>query len=127
MVTLTRGVHQALINFHWLTEEMGRQPTRLYEIVSLEPVLEGYYHASGYMCGELVLPVPTVMTWTPQHQPITATTHPDPSGAHPIVWRAHFPADITAQLVSWVKPEGKATNSDLDMEGSVIYHACMAD
>ena len=52
----------------------------------LQPTLDGYHDASGYMCGGSVLPGPTVVLRTPQMQPRSAATSPEPVGAHPIVW-----------------------------------------
>ena len=126
-VDLTRGVHQALVDLRWLAEDLSRCPTRMYELVPLQPKLDGYNKASRYMCEGAVLLGPTAVPQTPQQPPITAATSLDPSGAHPIVWRTHFTVDITAQLVSWGNPEVKVTNSDLDLAGSVIHHACMAE
>ena len=38
----------------------------------------------------------------------------------------NFTAYITTQLVYWGNPEGQVTNSDLELAGSVLYHAYMA-
>ena len=54
-------------------------------------------------------------------------TSPDPAGAHPIIWKAHFPADIAPQLVSWGKTEGQVTNSYLELVGIMIHHSYMDD
>ena len=70
-----------------------------------------------------MLPEPTVVPRTPQHQPIAAATSSEPTGSHPIVWQAHFTTYITGQLVSWGNPEGQVTNSDLELAVSVIHHA----
>ena len=126
-VALTWGVHQALAEFQWFVEYLGRRPTRLYELMPLHPTLDGYQDAYGYMCGGAVILGPTALTRTPQQQPSAAATSLDPKGAQSIKWRALFPADITTQLVSWGNPEDQVTNSDLELVGSVIHHACMAN
>ena len=90
-------------------------------------MMYGYHNASRYICGGAVLPEPTEVPRTTQQHPKAAAISLDPAGVQPIVCQANFPADITAQLVSWGNPEGQVTNSDLDLEGSVIHHACMAD
>ena len=39
----------------------------------------------------------------------------------------HFPADITAHLVFWDNLEGQVANSDLDLAGNMLHHACMVN
>ena len=65
--------------------------------------------------------------WCPGPQPSTASTSLDSTVAHPIVCRAHFPEDIVSQLVSWGNSEVQVINNYLELEVSVIHHACMAD
>ena len=77
----------------------------------------GYHGASGHMCGEEVLPGPTVAPRTPQQYPSTMSTSLEPAGAQPIIRRAHFTAYITSQLVSCGNREGQVTNSDLENWG----------
>ena len=127
IMTLTWGVHQALIDFRWLSENLSRCSARLCELVPLQSTLGGYLDASGYMCGGSVLPRPTVVPRTPQNQPSTVSTSLQPVGAHPIVWQDHFPTEITAQLVLRDNPEGQVTNSYLKVVGSLIHHTCMTD
>ena len=45
------------------------------------------------------------------------------NGSAPHFWQVLFPDDMAASLVSWAKPTGKVTNSDLEQACSVIYHA----
>ena len=99
----------------------------MYELVPLHPTTDGYHNASGLMCEWSVLPGPMAVPWTPQLQPSSAATSPEPAGAHTIVLWAHFLADITRQLVSWVNPEVQVTNSDLYLASSMLHHACMAN
>ena len=103
-VVMTRGVHQALAEFRWLTENMSKLPTRLYEIVLLQTTLENYHDAYGCMYGGTLLSGPMVVPWTPQPQPRAVDVSPDPTGAHPIAWRVSFPSDITAPLFYWGNP-----------------------
>ena len=67
------------------------------------------------------------MPRTPEPQPRTANTPPEPARAQPILCRVNFPMDITAHLFSWGNPETQVTNSDLDMVNIVLHHTCMAD
>ena len=71
-----------------------------------------------------MLPVRSEVPRTNQLQPSAVATSLEPVGAHPIILRAYFPMEITAQLVSWGNPEGEVTNSDVDI---VIHHVCISD
>ena len=51
MVTLTKGIHQALRNFCWLVQDMERHPTPLTKLVLPQPTLDRYHATSRYMCG----------------------------------------------------------------------------
>ena len=85
LVTLTKGFHYALADFCWLTEDLVNPPTRLYELLPLQPTLGSYHEASGYMYGGALLLGHTVVTRTPQPQPSAADTSPYLAGAHPTV------------------------------------------
>ena len=120
-MALTRGFHQALAKFPFLSEDLGQQPTKLYELVPIQPTLDGYHNVSGYICGGAVIPEPTEVPRTTQQHPKDAAISLEPAGVQPIVCQANFPADITAQLVSWGNQEGQVTNSDLELAGRLIY------
>ena len=77
-VVLTRGVHQALTDFQWLADDLGKRSTRLYEIVPLQPTLGGYHEASRYMCKGAVLTVSMEVPRTPQPHPRAAATSRSP-------------------------------------------------
>ena len=126
-VALNRGIHKVLADFPCMTEDLSKLHTRLYDIVPLQTMLDGYHDASGYMCeGEVILG-PMAVPRTPQPQPRAPATSPETVGVHPIVRQAHFTTDVTSQLVSWGNLEDQVTNSDLELVGSVIHHACMAN
>ena len=126
-MALTKGVHQVLAGFRWLAEYLSRRPARLYELVTLQSTMNGYYDASGYMCIGAVLLGPTAVPWATHHNPSPVATSPESAGADPIIWQAHFPADITYQLVPWGNPEVQVANSDLDLAVIVIHRTCMAN
>ena len=113
MVMLTWGIHQSLADFRWLAEDLRRHPTRMYELVPLQLILYGYHDAYGYVRGGALLPRPIVVPHTPQLQTSADTTSLEPVEAHPIVWQAHFLADIIFHLVSWGIPECQVTNSEI--------------
>ena len=98
----------------------------MYELVPLRPTVDGYHDASGYMCGDVVLPEPTATPRTLPPQPSAARPSPNPTGAHPIVWRMPFPKDILGSLVSWTNPQGTVNNSELELAGSVVHSDCVA-
>ena len=110
-VTLSPGVHNALDDFKWLAEDVAKRPTQMYELVPLRPTVDGYHDTSGYMCGGMVLPGPTATLRTFPPQPSVVRPSPNPTGAHPIVWRMPFPKDIVKSLVSWTNPQGTVNNS----------------
>ena len=89
--TLSTGIHEALKDFKWLAEDVAKRPTQMYELVPLRPTVDGYHNASGYMCRGVVLPGPTDIPRELPPQPSAARTSPNPTGAHPIVWRMTFP------------------------------------
>ena len=84
-VVLTRVIHQALTEFQWLAEVLSDSPTIMYELVPLQPMLDGYHNDSGYECGGGILPVPKAVPWTPQPQPSSVATPLEPTGSHSIV------------------------------------------
>ena len=86
IVSLTRGVHQALADFGCLSEDLSKFPTRLYELVPLHSMMDGYHKTYVYMCGGAVLLGPTAVPRTPEPQPNAAATSPEPAGLHPILW-----------------------------------------
>ena len=84
-VTLSTGVHAALADFRWISEDVANLPTHMYELFPLQPTVDGYHDASGYMCGSMVLPEPTAIHQSSSPQPSAARPPPNPNGAHPIV------------------------------------------
>ena len=84
-VTLSKVVHEALVDLRWLAENVSNLPTRIYKIVPLRPTVNGYHDASSYMCGSVVLLGSTVILQILPSQPSTARPPPNPIAAHPIV------------------------------------------
>ena len=55
-LALTRGVHQAIEEFHLLTEDQSKCPTSLYELTKIHPTMDVYHDVSGYMrVGDVLL------------------------------------------------------------------------
>ena len=117
---LTQGMHAALSDLRWLTDDPAKRPTHLYELVPLPPSVDGYHDAPRTICGRVILPVSTAVSREIKANPSTSLTYPYPEAPQPMVWRANFPPDVVANLVIWSNPTGGTTNSDLDMAGSVL-------
>jgi hypothetical protein len=88
-VCITPDVRNALDNFELLGCSIAAHPTRLAKIVPEQPSSTGAHNASGTGAGGV---------W------FTPMQH--------LVWRQHFPAAISSQLVSSANTGGGLTNSD---------------
>lgn len=111
-INLSKGVHAALDDFRYLHQDIANRPTRLQEIVPLDPVVVKYHDASGYAAGGVVIPTDTAVSRNEQN--------------NPILWRATFPEDIRKRLVSTDNPKGDITNSDLELASGVISNEAAA-
>jgi hypothetical protein len=58
-IHLSQGVHDALADSRWLQADLTTRPTRLYELVPVEPTLVGSHDVSGFGAGGVWLPKPT--------------------------------------------------------------------
>ena len=74
MITLSKGVHEALADFCWLVMNVSKHPTHIYKLVLLRPTGDGYHDAPSYMCRGVELPVPTEKSWGLQKSPKLGTT-----------------------------------------------------
>ena len=104
-INLSKGVHAALDDFRYLHKDISNRPTRLQEIVPLDPVLTKYHDASGFACGGVVIPNNTAVSRNKK--------------CNPILWRASFPKAIQKRLVSFKNPKGDVTNSDLELVAGI--------
>ena len=126
MVTLSKGVHEALAYFRWLAEDVENCPTLIYELVPLQPTVGGYHDASGYVYGSMVMLGSTAIPRILLPQPSAARPSPNPISDHPIVWRAPFPRYIVDSLVSWTNPQGTVKKSELELAGVIFHSDCVA-
>jgi hypothetical protein len=108
-ISLKKGVHQALADFKWLLNDICSRPTRIAEVIPLNPSALGYHDAARIGAGGV---------WFPHSSlpPRTGT----PSSA-PLLWRLQWPADIMAALVTEDNPQGTITNSDLELAGGLLH------
>lgn len=111
-INLSKGVHAALDDFRFLHKDIANRPTKMQEIVPLDPVLSKYHDASGFACGGVVIPNNTAVS-----------RHKD---CNPILWRASFPKSIQKRLVSFKNPTGDITNSDLELVAGIVSNDAAA-
>ena len=78
-VALSKGVHEALVDFSWLAENLANRPTCIYKLVPLRPTVDGYHNAFGYMCGSVLLPGPMAIPRILPPQPSAARPSPKPT------------------------------------------------
>ena len=113
-VCLKRGVHDALDDFRWLVQDLDRRPTRLAEVVPLNPVADGHHDASGAGAGGVWWPSENV---TPR-----GATKP----GTPVLWRHEWPQWVRDSLVTAENPSGTISNSDLELAGGLLQLDCIA-
>jgi len=120
---LRKGVHAALDDFQWLHCNLDACPTRLCELVQLQPLLAGAHDAAGAGTGGVWFPAPHAL---PHRTPVGALVngHIHQTCLHkpiPIVWCCSFPQHVQHNLVSWSNPHGTVTNSDSELAGSLLH------
>ena len=76
-INLKKGVHQALDDLRWLLRDVAVQPTRIVEVVPLNPSAVGYHDASGAGVGDVWFRGPVL---SPCHNKNEAPS------TNPIVW-----------------------------------------
>ena len=70
-IALTPGVHAILQEFRELSDQLELRPTRLYELVPLQPTLIGDHDAAGPGAGGVWFPTPTAV---PRSAPVRHTS-----------------------------------------------------
>ena len=99
-IRVTRHVRNHLDEFESLVLDLGARPTRLGEIVPDLPRVMGATDASKLGMGGVFFA----------------------EGLPPKLWRAPYPPDIQAQVVSTDNPMGALTNSDLEQSALTVHH-----
>ena len=100
-ISLNENIRDALADFEWLARDLAHRPTSIAELVPDHPVAVGPHDAAGSGMGGCWLSAVNGSTITPY------------------LWRAPFPPEITADLVSDDNPDGSITNSDLELAGQI--------
>ena len=86
---------------------MSKCPTHIYKLVPLRPTVDGYHDVSGYMCEVVVLLGLTAIPRVFLSKPSATQPSPNPTVAHPVVWRVPFPKDVVDSLVCWKTHRGQ--------------------
>eukprot|EP00804_Cyclotella_cryptica_P029635 CCRYP_019021-RA/>CCRYP_019021-RA protein AED:0.08 eAED:0.21 QI:0/-1/0/1/-1/0/1/0/359 len=108
-VKLNKGVHHALEDFRWMHDNIASRPTRIAELVPLDPAAEGHHDASGSGVGGIWFPSATLVSRSGYHS------------LKPLLWRHQWPDYIKQRLVTEVNPNGTITNSDLELAGGLLH------
>ena len=102
---LSPAFHCEIANWKAITLQSASRPTHLAEIVRQEPIHLGFCDASGLGAGGVWL-------------------NPSRTGQN-LDWQHPCPPDIIESLVSSTNPQGKITNSNLDLAALVLQEATL--
>ena len=114
-IALNKGTHQALEDFRWMANDISSRPTRIAELVPLDPILEGHHDAAGSTGAGGV--------WFPGEN---ANVREGYLPNVPVLWRLPWPQDIIDRVVTDANPSGTITNSDLELAGGLLHLDCAA-
>ena len=59
-LALHKGVHQALDDFRWMHKNISTRPTRIAELIPLQPSVLGFHDASGIGAGGVAFHKPAM-------------------------------------------------------------------
>jgi hypothetical protein len=125
---LDKGFHDAIDDFRWLSDSMRDRPTRLQELVPMQPTLLGAHNASGRGAGGVWFPSPEAVCRDVQihtlRQGSLVQHFIDPRA--PLLWRVPFDSSIQDKLVSFANPTGTINNSEHKLAGSVLHNSLAA-
>ncbi len=108
-VALRKGVHNALHDFKWMSDDISSRPTRIAELIPLLPSALGYHDASGQGAGGVWFPTDDLCPRQGSKQ------------SQPLLWRLQWPKDISSSLVSEKNPSGTISISDLELAGGLLH------
>ena len=94
------GAWQAMKDWGQLIKEASKEPTHVKELVAGDAAYKGTLDASGEGAGGVWLPGTKALA--------------------PVVWRVKWPQDVRDALITWDNPNGKITNSDLEMAAELL-------
>ena len=105
----------AINDFQWLFKNIATRPTRIAELVPLNPSALGFHDASGTGAGGVWFPTPDL-----------APRFPSICPGQPICWRYEWPQAIRQQLISDSNPHGSISINDLELTGGLIHLEVLA-
>jgi hypothetical protein len=108
-VALRKGVHSALQDFQWMSNDISTRPTRIAELIPLLPSALGYHDASGQGAGGVWFPTQDLRPRLGSQQ------------AQLLLWRLQWPPDIIQNLVSEQNPGGTISISNLELAGGLLH------
>jgi hypothetical protein len=110
---LTKTLHGFLDDFRLLAQELTSRPTRIAELIpDRVPRTEGACDAAGSGMGGVHF--------------IPASIDAGDEDVVPLLWRERFPQWVRDQLSCWKNPNGRITNSDLELAGSIAQNDVLA-
>jgi len=98
-------VRHALLDVANVIKDLAVRPTHVTELVQQGLDYAGYCDASAFGAGGV---------WFGSGTALLAS-----------VWRIQWPQDITSDVVSYANPNGRLTNSDLEMAAVVLQQAVL--
>jgi hypothetical protein len=125
---LDKGFHDAIDNFWWLSDSIRDRPTRLQELVPMQPTLLGAHNASGRGAGGVWFPSPEAVCRDVQIHTLRQGALVQHSiGPHALLlWHVPFDSSIQDKLLSFANPTGTINNSELELAGSVLHNSVAA-
>ena len=107
-VDLSKGSHQALDNFRWITQDLASRPTSIADLILLSPSTEGHHNASVKGARGVWFPGDTIYPREGWNSDIS------------VLCCIELTYYITRLLVLSNNPTGNITNSYLDLSMGLI-------
>jgi hypothetical protein len=98
-------VRHALLDIAAVMQDLASRPTHVSELVEQTLDYTGYCDASAFGAGGV---------WFGGNKEL-----------QPVIWRVQWPKDVTDAVVSDSNPDGRLTNSDLEMAGVLLQEAVL--
>ena len=112
-ISLKKGVHDAIKDFHWILNNLNSRPTRIAELIPLQAAAVGHHDASGAGAGGVWFPADHLV-------PRAGFTQ------QPLLWRFEWPPHIRDQLITADNPTGTISISDFELAGGLLHLEALA-